>query len=107
MQLGRLRGRSEPMAGALSVVGAAQQPGSGGVVLVTEPSGVGKTALTAEVCCQAERMKLRVAVGSCDRIGRVSPGAPLLAMLRAGRDPLISSSGKQAIVRAGGEPLPF
>ena len=107
MQSGPLRGRKEPMARALFVVRTACERGSNGVVLVTGPSGIGKTALVGQVCTQADQMKLRVATGKCDQIGQLRPAAPLVAMLRAGRDPLISSAESDAVARMVGEPLLF
>lgn len=83
MQPQPLRGRSEPMERALSVVRAARRHGSGGVVLVSGPAGIGKSALLTEVCSQAERIQVRPALGTCDPIEQVSPGAPVITALRA------------------------
>lgn len=48
---------------------------------------VGKTALTAEVGRRASRMGLRVIAGQCDPAQQATPGAAVIAMLRAGREP--------------------
>ncbi|HEV2285659.1 MAG TPA: ATP-binding protein, partial [Steroidobacteraceae bacterium] len=79
---GPLRGRSEQMARALTLVRAARHHGSGGVLLVTGPAGIGKTALVTEVRRQSVGLKLRVAGGKCDEGEQVSPGAPVIALLR-------------------------
>jgi DNA-binding CsgD family transcriptional regulator len=105
VQSGPLRGRSEPMARALSALRGARQQGSSGLVLISGPAGIGKTVLVSEICRQATRMKLRVASSKCDPIEQVWPGAPVIAMLRAGRDPLISASEYEEITRTVNEPL--
>ena len=102
---GTLRGRSEPMARALPVVRAARTHGVGGVLLVSGPSGIGKTALVAEVRRQAAALTLRVVGGTCDEIGQVSPGAPVIAMLRAGRSPLLDADAYEQLAGTVGEPL--
>lgn len=105
MLTGPLRGRGEPMAAALAVLRAASHHGSSGVVLVTGPSGIGKSALVSEVCRQAGAMRLRVAGSTCDPVEQVSPGAPVVALLRTGRDPLTTGPQYEEITRAVDEPL--
>ncbi|WP_264349322.1 MULTISPECIES: helix-turn-helix transcriptional regulator [Streptomyces] len=105
MRHGPLRGRSEPMARALSLVRSAQRHGSGGVILVSGPAGIGKSALLGEVCRQAGRMGVRPVVGQCDPIEQVSPGAPVIAALRAGREPLVAIEQYRQILQAAHEPL--
>ncbi len=100
-----LRGRSEPMAQALAVVRGARMHGAGGLLLVSGPAGIGKTALLAEICQQAARSGLRVAAGECDRIEQVWPGTPVLALLRTGREPLTSAPEFEELTRMAGEPL--
>lgn len=105
MQPGPLRGRSEPMARALSVVRAAQRHGAGGAVIITGAAGIGKSALLMEVCRQAERTGVRSALVTCDPIGQVSPGAPVITALRAGPEPLVTAEQYERIVAALDEPL--
>ena len=105
MRSGPLRGRSEPMASALSALRGASQHGTSASVLISGPSGIGKTALLAEICQQATRMKIRVGCSKCDPIEQVSRGAPVIAALRAGRDPLITAAEYEQIVGAVSEPL--
>jgi predicted ATP-dependent serine protease len=50
------------MGRALAVVRGARTHGTGGLVLLSGPAGIGKTALLGEVCQQAARSELRVAV---------------------------------------------
>ncbi|MGW4531825.1 AAA family ATPase [Nocardia sp. NPDC004340] len=105
MRSGSLWGRTELMARALAVVRSARRHELGAVVTIGGPAGIGKTALAAEICRQAARTGLRVIDGRCDEIQQVSPGAPLIAMLRTGRDPLISRSDYAQLIRAAREPL--
>jgi len=102
---GPLRGRSEQMARALSLVRGARVHGHGGVLLVTGPSGIGKTALVTEVRRQSTALGLRVAGGKCDEIEQVSPGAPVIALLRSGRHPLLDAAEYAQIAGLVGEPL--
>lgn len=103
--MSRLRGRSEPMARALSVVRDARLSGASAVVMVSGPAGIGKTALLSEVCRQAGAMRVRVAGSKCDPIEQVWPGAPVIALLRSGPDPLTTSAEYERITRTIGEPL--
>ncbi|WP_433193960.1 AAA family ATPase [Nocardia sp. CA-107356] len=105
MRPGSLWGRTEPMAQALSVVRNARRHELGGVLTIGGPAGIGKTALAAEICRQAARTGLRVVEVRCDPLQQVSPGAPVIAMLRAGRDPVISREDYAQLVRSIPEPL--
>ena len=100
MQPQPLRGRSEPMERALAMIHAAKRHGAGGVVLVSGPAGIGKSSLLAELCRQAERMQVRAALGTCDPIEQVTPGAPVITALRAGRAPLVDREAYESIVEA-------
>jgi DNA-binding CsgD family transcriptional regulator len=93
------------MARALSVLRGTSQHGSGAVVRVSGSSGIGKTALVSEICQQAIKLKFRVASAKCDQVEQVWPGAPVIAMLRAGPDPLTSAADFEQITRMIGEPL--
>ena len=93
------------MAVALSVLRSASQHGATGVLLITGPPGIGKSALLSAVCRQAGAMKLRLAGTACDPVEQVSPGAPVVAMLRAGRDPLATGEQYEQIARTVNEPL--
>ena len=90
---------------ALTALRAARQHGSSSVVLVSGPSGIGKTALLSEICGQAVAMKFRVASSKCDPVEQVWPGAPVIATLRGGRDPLVTAAEYQDITRMISEPL--
>jgi DNA-binding CsgD family transcriptional regulator/tetratricopeptide (TPR) repeat protein len=58
-----------------------------------------------QACWEAAAMGARVLHGSCDAIAQVSPGAPVIAALRAGRVPLVGIEEYEAILRARDEPL--
>ena len=105
MRSGPLRGRSEQMASALSVLRGSCQHGTSAIVLICGPAGIGKTALLAEVCEHATRMKIRVGWSKCDPIEQVWPGAPVIAALRAGQDPLTTADQYEQIAGAVSEPL--
>jgi predicted ATPase len=93
------------MASALSALRGTSQHGTSASVLICGPAGIGKTALLGEVCEQAARMKIRVGWSKCDPIEQVWPGAPVIAALRAGRDPLTTADQYEQIAGAIGEPL--
>ena len=105
MRSGPLRGRSEPMASALSALRGACQHGTSASVLISGPSGIGKTALLAEICQQATRMNIRVGWSKCDPIEQVWPGAPVIAALRSGPDPLTTAEQYEQIAGVVSEPL--
>jgi DNA-binding CsgD family transcriptional regulator len=93
------------MASALSALRAAGQHGTSSSVMISGPAGIGKTALLAEICEHATRMKIRVGRSKCDPVEQVCPGAPVIAALRAGRDPLISAGEYEQIASVVSEPL--
>jgi DNA-binding CsgD family transcriptional regulator len=93
------------MASALSALRGACRHGTSASVLISGPSGIGKTTLLAEICEQATRMNIRVGWSKCDPIEQVWPGAPVIAALRAGRDPLISNQEYEQIAGVVSKPL--
>ena len=93
------------MARALLALRGAFQYGTSASVLISGPTGIGKTALLAEICEQATRMKIRVGWSKCDPIEQVWPGAPVIAALRAGPDPLTTAAEYKQIVGVVSEPL--
>jgi DNA-binding CsgD family transcriptional regulator len=93
------------MARALAVLRAACGHGYGGVLLVSGPPGIGKTALLTEICRQAAALRVRVAAGKCDPIEQVWPGAPILALLRDGRTPLAGADEYVECAGAVSQPL--
>src|SRR5258708_8010097 len=50
-------------------------------------------------------MKIRVGWSKCDPIEQVWPGAPVIAALRAGRDPLTTAGAYEQIAGLVSEPL--
>ena len=105
MRSGPLRGRSEPMANALSVLRGAGRHGTSASVLICGPAGIGKTALLAGICQQATRMNIRVGWSKCDPIVQVWAGAPVIAALRSGPDPLVTAGEYEQIAAVVSEPL--
>src|SRR5580693_7117437 len=93
------------MASALSALRGSCLHGTSASVLISGPAGIGKTALLAEICEQATRMKIRVGWSKCDPIEQVWPGAPVIAALRAGRDPVTTAEQYGQIAALVGEPL--
>jgi DNA-binding CsgD family transcriptional regulator len=93
------------MASALSALRRASQHGTSASVVISGPAGIGKTALLAEVCEHAARMKIRVGRSKCDPIEQVWPGAPVIAALRAGRDPLFTTAVYEQMAGVVSEPL--
>ena len=93
------------MASALSALRSACRHGTSASVLISGPSGIGKTTLLAEICQQATRMNIRVGWSKCDPIEQVWPGAPVIAALRAGPDPLTTAGVYEQIAGVVSEPL--
>lgn len=102
---GPLRGRDEVLATALGIVRHTRVHGASGVVLITGEPGIGKTALLSEICRQAAHTRIRVARSKCDEIEQACPGAPIIGLLRTGRDPLLTAAQFQEIAGLTGEPL--
>jgi DNA-binding CsgD family transcriptional regulator len=102
---GLLRGRDDELATALRVVRRSHDHRASGVVLVFGDPGIGKTALLSGIAFQAAQMHMRVARSKCDEIGQAYPGAPILGLLRAGRDPLIAAADFEALTELTGNPL--
>jgi DNA-binding CsgD family transcriptional regulator len=93
------------MASALAALRSSCQHGTSASVLISGPAGIGKTALLAEICELATRMKIRVGWSKCDPIEQVWPGAPVIAALRAGRDPVTTAEQYEQIAALVSEPL--
>ena len=102
---GPLRGRDHELSTALAVVRRTRTHGASGVVLISGNAGVGKTALLSEICRQAAHMNIRLARSKCDEIEQASPGAPMVGLLRTGRDPLLAAPEFQEISALTTEPL--
>jgi DNA-binding CsgD family transcriptional regulator/nucleoside-triphosphatase THEP1 len=102
---GPLRGRDHVLATVMGIVRRTHDRRASGVVLVSGDPGVGKTALLSEIARQATNMHMRVAQSKCDEIGQACPGAPILSLLRAGRDPLIAPAEFEALAELARYPL--
>jgi DNA-binding CsgD family transcriptional regulator len=102
---GPLRGRDHELSTALAVVRRTRTHGASGVVLISGNAGVGKTALLSEICRQAAHMNIRLARSKCDEIEQASPGAPMVGLLRTGRDPLLTAPEFQETSALTAEPL--
>jgi DNA-binding CsgD family transcriptional regulator/tetratricopeptide (TPR) repeat protein len=102
---GPLRGREHELSTALAVIRRTRTHGASGVVLISGNAGVGKTALLSEICRQAAHMNIRLARSKCDEIEQAWPGAPIVGLLRTGRDPLLAEPEFQQISALIAEPL--
>jgi DNA-binding CsgD family transcriptional regulator len=102
---GPLRGRDHELSTALAVIRRTRTHGASGVVLISGNAGVGKTALLSEICRQAAHMNIRLARSKCDEIEQACPGAPMVGLLRTGRDPLLSAPEFEEINALTAEPL--
>jgi DNA-binding CsgD family transcriptional regulator len=102
---GPLRGRDHELSTALAVIRRTRTHGASGVVLISGNAGVGKTALLSEICRQAAHMNIRLARSKCDEIEQAWPGAPMVGLLRTGRDPLLAEPEFREISALIAEPL--
>jgi len=102
---GPLRGRDHELSTALAVIRRTRTHGASGVVLISGNAGVGKTALLSEICRQATYMNIRLARSKCDEIEQAWPGAPMVGLLRTGRDPFLAEPEFQEISALIAEPL--
>src|SRR6201997_5221233 len=102
---GPLRGRDGVLATPLAIARRTRVHGASGVVLITGEPGIGKTALLSEICRQAAHMRVRVARSKCDEIEQACPGAPIIGLLRTGRDPLLTASEFEETAAQAGQPL--
>ncbi|MEV6995653.1 AAA family ATPase [Streptomyces sp. NPDC093228] len=87
-----LRGRSQPVAAALSVLRRTLRLSQSGFILVNGEAGIGKSALLSEVCHQGRVLGFRVGVGKCEE-AEVVPAQALFSALRGGARPLLEGSG--------------
>ncbi|MEV0406657.1 AAA family ATPase [Actinoallomurus sp. NPDC050550] len=100
-----LRGRSEAMATALSMLRRVRTQGHGGVLVVEGEPGIGKSAVFAAIADQAMSMEFGCGVSKADQIGRISPAAPLLLALRSGSRPLLTAAELADLAARTAEPL--
>jgi DNA-binding CsgD family transcriptional regulator/nucleoside-triphosphatase THEP1 len=100
-----VRGRDNVLATALGVVRRTHDHRASGAVLISGDPGIGKTALLSEIARQAVHLHVRVARSKCEEIGQAYLGAPVVSLLRAGRDPLIEADEFEALTDLIGNPL--
>ena len=93
------------LATVLRVLRRSHDHRASGVVLISGDPGIGKTALLSEIARQAAHIHIRVARSKCDEVGQAYLGAPILGLLRAGRDPLIAAADFEALTELTGNPL--
>jgi DNA-binding CsgD family transcriptional regulator/tetratricopeptide (TPR) repeat protein len=100
-----LRGRSQAMATALSVLRRVSTHRRGGVLVLDGEPGIGKSAVFAAIAEQAAAMQFACGVSKADQIGRISPAAPLLLALRSGSRPVLSAAELAGLTARTAEPL--
>ena len=100
-----LRGRSEVMATALSMMRRVRAHGRGGVLVLEGEPGIGKSAVFAAIVEQAAVMQFVYGVSKADQIGRISPAAPLLLALRSGSRPVLTAAELADLAPRTAEPL--
>ena len=100
-----LRGRSEVMATALSMMRRVRAHGRGGVLVLEGEPGIGKSAVFAAIIEQAAVMQFVYGVSKADQIGRISPAAPLLLALRSGSRPVLTAAELADLAPRTAEPL--
>lgn len=100
-----LRGRSEVMATALSMMRRVRTHGRGGVLVLEGEPGIGKSAAFSAIAEQAAAMQFTCGVSKADQIGRISPAAPLLLALRSGSRPLLTAAELAGLASRTAEPL--
>jgi DNA-binding CsgD family transcriptional regulator len=100
-----LRGRSEVMATALSMMRRVRTHGRGGVLVLEGEPGIGKSAVFSAIAEQAAAMQFTCGLGKADQIGRISPAAPLLLALRSGSRPVLTAAELAGLATRTAEPL--
>lgn len=100
-----LRGRSEVMATALSMMRRVRAHGRGGVLVLEGEPGIGKSAVFAAIVEQTAVMQFVHGVSKADQIGRISPAAPLLLALRSGSRPVLTAAELADLAPRTAEPL--
>jgi predicted ATPase len=66
--------------------------GTGGVVRVEGPAGIGKSTLLAMTVRMADEQGLRVAAGTADELDQVTPWGPLLRAFSGATPPLLGQA---------------
>lgn len=102
-----LQGREDHLARTGKALSLARQRGSGRVISIGGPAGIGKSALLSAVADQARALGFAVAGSKCDEIDRFSPGAPIVAALRPGAAPMLPPAVFEQVTAVLGEPLLF
>lgn len=100
-----LRGRSEVMATALSMMRRVRTHRRGGVLVLEGEPGIGKSAVLLAIAQQAAAMQFMCGVSKADQISRISPAAPLLLALRSGSRPLLTADELAGLASRTAEPL--
>jgi DNA-binding CsgD family transcriptional regulator len=93
------------MATALSMLRRVRTLGRGGVLVLEGEPGIGKSAVFAAIVEQAAAMQFTCGASKADKIGRISPAAPLLLALRSGSRPLLTAAELASLAARAGEPL--
>src|ERR1700691_2466376 len=100
-----LRGRSEAMAAALSMMRRVRTHARGGVLVLEGEPGIGKSAVFSAIAEQAAAMQFTCGVSKADQIGGISPAAPLLLALRSCSPPVLTAAELAGLAIRVAEPL--
>jgi DNA-binding CsgD family transcriptional regulator/tetratricopeptide (TPR) repeat protein len=100
-----LRGRSEQLALSTGMLRDVVRSGRSRGLVITGEAGIGKSALIAAMLGDASSRGMAFGLGKADRIGRIVPGAPLLAALRDGPEPILASRDFATLEQLSPHPL--
>ncbi len=100
-----LRGRSDAMSKALSLLDRVARTGQGALLVISGEPGIGKSAVLRAVVEQASRAGFKVGTGKAEHGDQIAPGAPLLVSLRSGPHPLLPGDAFASLAPLYDQPL--
>jgi DNA-binding CsgD family transcriptional regulator len=100
-----LRGRDAEIDRARERLRRAKRSGQGAVIFVSGEPGIGKTALLDRIVEEAKEMGFAIGLSKAEEVGQISPLAPLLAALRSGPAPILSSGAFAELASLDDQPV--